>query len=445
MFNIKKIYILLPLCGIVAFAGDTDKRAFSQIHSTSGYTPPLQKKRHSSSVTTPEKHDYTLALPSVSPDHTPGHGTYFTNYTEHSSYNNITNILGVSRVRKKAYDPQDSSVVMAAPFFTTHHVVNDILENAKAGVKHTVIVGPSAVNSHAVKRLVGNSNIDLRVNDKIHTKIYLRTYTDADGVQHENTILGSANHTYCGYYHNHDQVTVLSDHYKDDFHRDVAYLTSHSIPYADYISGDRRQWSPYNPHTVSTTPQKAILNSRHHNIHEKMAGSIDKVPAGGAVIGSTFTLNDTHLVNSLKNAVQRGVMVKLYVDQKTKLPDWIKTAIGGSIYRVQTPSGIHHVKSLVCDKGDNTYTTYIGSNNFTKEAQNNDFNQTVVSTSPEDAQQYMNLFEQSLNRFSVVPCNYHNGSYERKQPITSTGFFAQGPARNLTSLFDDLDVRTDVE
>lgn len=439
MFNIKNVYVMLALFGLAVTAGDTNKRTSPDTGYNSGYTPQRQTVRHYSPVHSPQTHSNNTALQTVSPDHTPKHGTYFTNVASNDTYQNIVNILGLSRTRTHAKQPDTSSAVIAAPFFTNYHLVDDIVKNHEAGVKQTVIVGPAAVNCKGIQRLANTKNIDLRVNNKIHTKLCYRVYTDNTGAHHAHRVVGSANHTYRGYYHNHEQMTVLSDDYADDFDRDIQYLISHSRPYEQYCSGQHFQWSPQHKKTVATTPDRALLNSRHHDIHKRIADSIDKVPAGGSVVGSTFTLNDTEIIHSMKNAVERGVSVKLYIDHKTKVPSWVTSAIGSSIYRVAPPSGIHHVKSLVCDKGNDTYTTYIGTNNFTHEAQDHDFNQTVVSTSPQDAHTYMDLFQQSMRRFTVTSPHHQEGTSASHTGSTT------GPQRNLSKVFDSLDIIDDTQ
>ncbi len=381
---LRRIIYYCFLCSVVFELAAMQKRSFFDLQA-------LDAQRVSSGDTPPRKERYKKQ----SPDRTPKTGTYYANITGNGAYKNMQNVIGLSRASTHAKSPEKSTCTVVGPWLTNTTTVNQLLENHNAGVKQTVIVGSQAVNNSAVKKLV-DAGVDVRVNNRVHTKAIYRRYVDKDGIEHTHQLLGSANPTERGFCSNLDGLTVLGDAYTSDFESNMSYLSSRSIPYNAYKNGSRKQLSPYKPKHIQKTPEKALYNTRKHDVAAKIVDSINKLPKGGSVVASTYTLNDTSFAQSLKNAADRGVAVTLYIDKNTRVPKNMQHMIGDYIQRVPVKSGIQHDKSVICHDGNGGYTTYYGSNNRTYQAQQKDINHAIVTKSPSFAKQHMKALQQAI-------------------------------------------------
>ena len=135
-----------------------------------------------------------------------------------------------------------------------------------------------------------------------------------------------------------------------------------------------------------------MLDTRFHDVSDKIVRSIDKVGAGGEIVVSTFTLNDRAFLDSLRAAQERGVSVVLYVEATAKLPAEAYE-LGSAIKRVSMPHGIQHDKTVVCHE-NGSYKTYYGSANRT--CGHNSVDQVFLTQSAEFGSNHMQKLHDML-------------------------------------------------
>ena len=318
---------------------------------------------------------------------------------------NLIKKIGLNKLRENAADSKNSSCNIYTPFLTNGYIVNEMVENANAGVKQAVYINTTALHQQYGKQHIEklrNAGIPVYITPHLHTKSMQYTYTDENGKNHNTCCINSANYTYNGLFNNAgDSILWLPEDQHSQFENNMQQIHAYSTSYEDYYNNHKLKTPPRNTHKTlhETTPEKTVVSSWNHDISQQIVQSINNTQDGDTITFGTFTCDDQSFITSLNNAKERGVNVIGYVDKNTRLPDTAKNLV---IHSVDAGKGrqIYHGKEVIIERANGDNTIYYGTGNRTKRSasDNNQFFITKTPRSSRSIQTALNDHILSLRR-----------------------------------------------
>ncbi len=287
-----------------------------------------------------------------------------------------------------------SSIDMTMYELTDTTVTTDLVNRKKAGVNVRVILdgAEKSVNQTAFNTLQAGG-VAVTFSSTAFTFTHQKTIT----VDNKESFISTGNLDSRFYTTSRDYGVFDTDA------ADVAAVVA--VFNADFAKtaitpsdGDDLVWSP----TDSQTHLLALINGAQHSLDVQQE-----------------EFSDTALVNALVAAENRGVKVRVVVENPSDYTTELNeiTAAGGQFKGYSDPNGFYiHAKSIIADFGTATAKIFLGSENFSDNSLNDNRELGLIITDPG----VMNGVESTFNAdFAGVPST--GGTVTVTTPASQTG------------------------
>jgi phosphatidylserine/phosphatidylglycerophosphate/cardiolipin synthase-like enzyme len=238
--------------------------------------------------------------------------------------------------------------------------VNDLIAREKAGVNVRVILdGANESTNSAAFSALQAGGVGVTYSSSAFTYTHQKTIT----VDNDESYISTGN-LQSQYYSTSRDMGVF-----DTDPNDVAAIVA--VFNADYAKtsitpsdGDDLVWSP----TDSQTQLLALINGAQHSLD---------------IAQEEF--EDTALTNAIVAALQRGVTVRIVIEDPSSYPTDLDevTAAGGKYTGYSSSTGFYvHEKAVVADYGYSTQKVFLGSENFSDNSLNDNRELGLIISDP---------------------------------------------------------------